>query len=180
HAPGRGQKIAVQADDHDDEALQPHAHVDDQRNHKEYRHIVAHAAQPHDLRDHDVASDQHPVEKRVGAGHAIDDQEAVEGIAAVEGHESFHHVAVGDDQAGREHHFGHIAEVAHGDEIFQVVEFADGDGEGHHHREAGINRARDEVRRENRGVPAGYLRHGEVEAHYRVHGNYQRRRQSGE
>ena len=49
-----------------------------------------------------------------------------------------------------------------------------------HHREARVDRADDEVRREDRRVPAGQLRDGEVEAHDAVHRDDERRRQSGE
>ena len=34
-------------------------------------------------------------------------------------------VAVGDDQAGGQHHLAHVVDVADGDEVFQVIELAD-------------------------------------------------------
>ena len=44
--------------------------------------------------------------------------------------------------------------MAHGDEIFQSVKLADGNRQHQHHREAGINRARNKVGRENGRVPS--------------------------
>ena len=107
-------------------------------------------------------------------------QEHVEFVAAVEGHEKFEEVAVGDDQAGGEHDLGHVLQVAHGDEVFEVVGFAQRNGEGQHHGKAGVDRAGDEIGREDRGVPAGNDGDGEVEAHDGVHGEHQRRRQARE
>ena len=49
-----------------------------------------------------------------------------------------------------------------------------------HHGEAGEDGAGDEVGREDRRVPAGQLRDGEVDRHDRVHREHQRRRQAGE
>ena len=49
----------------------------------------------------------------------------------------------------------HVLEVPHGQEVFEVVEDAQRNRERQHHREAGVDGAGDEVRREDRGVPAG-------------------------
>ena len=54
------------------------------------------------------------------------------------------------------------------------------DQQRQHHREAGEDGAGDEVGREDRGVPAGQLRHREVEGHDGVHREHQRRREAGE
>ena len=51
HAPRRGQEVAVQAGDDDDEALEPHADVDDQRDDEQHRHVRAHPLEPQQLRD---------------------------------------------------------------------------------------------------------------------------------
>ena len=101
-------------------------------------------------------------------------------VGAVPGEEQFHGVAVADHQAGRQHDLGHVVDVAHRDQAFHPVEAADGDGEGEHHGEAGVDGAGDEVGREDGGVPAGNHRHREVEAHHRVHREHQWRRQAGE
>ncbi len=54
------------------------------------------------------------------------------------------------------------------------------DGQGQHHREAGVDGARDEVGREDRRVPAGHDADREVEADDRVHGEDERRRHAGQ
>src|SRR5208283_1817397 len=57
-APGRWQKVAVQAGDDDDETLQPHADVDDDRNDPNPNHVQTHLAHPQQLRQRDVAQDE--------------------------------------------------------------------------------------------------------------------------
>ena len=101
-------------------------------------------------------------------------------IAAVEGGKSLHHVAVADDQPGREQHLAHIVEVAHGDEIFQAKEFPYGDRKRKHHGKSRVNRARDEVGRKNGRVPSGNDGEGKVKTHDRVHGQDQGRREAGQ
>ena len=54
------------------------------------------------------------------------------------------------------------------------------DRERQHHREAGEERAGDEVRREDRRVPAGRVADREVERDDAVHRDHQRRREPGE
>ena len=49
-----------------------------------------------------------------------------------------------------------------------------------HHGKARVDRARDKVGRENRGVPAGQHGDGEIETHYAMHGEDERRRQAGQ
>src|SRR5271166_135331 len=100
-------------------------------------------------------------------------------VATVEGHEEFDEVTVSHDEASGEHDFGHIIQVAHGNEIFQAVGFAKRNGEREHHGETGINRASNEVGRENSGMPAGNDGHREIEAHHGMHGKNQRRGESG-
>ena len=123
---------------------------------------------------------KHPVHRRVGPGHAVQDHEAFVLIAAVEGGERFHHVAVADDQPGGEQHLAHVVEVAHGDEIFEAKEFPHGNRKRQHHGKSRVNRARDEVGRKNRRVPSGNDGEGKVKTHDRVHGEDQRRREAGQ
>ena len=61
---------------------------------------------------------------------------------------------------------------------FEAVSRAQRNRDRQHHREAGINGAGDEIRRENRRVPAGNDGHREVEAHDGVDRKHQRRRQA--
>ena len=60
HPPRRGQEVAMQAGDDDDEALEPHADVHDQRDDEQQRHVGAHPLQPQHLRHDDVAEDAAP------------------------------------------------------------------------------------------------------------------------
>ena len=92
----------------------------------------------------------------------------------------FKEVAVGHDQAGGEHHLGHVLEVAHGDEIFKAVGLAQGNRNRDNHRKTRIDGSGNEVRRKNRRVPARHDGHREIEAHNRVNGEHQRRGQAGQ
>ena len=66
------------------------------------------------------------------------------------------------------------------DQVVQAVGGAQRDGERQDHREAREDRARDEVGREDRRVPPGELRDGEVEADDGVDGDDERRGEAGE
>ena len=101
-------------------------------------------------------------------------------VAAVPGDEELHRVGVADDHARGEHDLAHVLDVAEGDDVLEAEELAGGDRQVQHHREAAEDGARDEVGREDRRVPAGHLRGGEVERHDRVHRQHQRRREAGE
>src|SRR6266436_1255866 len=104
----------------------------------------------------------------------------VELVSTVNRHEIFVEVAVRNDQASGEHDLGHVLEVMHGDEILEVIGFTKRDGDGEHHGKARVNRAGDEVGWENCSVPARNYCDSEVEAHHRVHGENEGRRQSSE
>ena len=67
-----------------------------------------------------------------------------------------------------------------GDQTFQGVDVTQGNGQNEHHGKSGIDGSGDEIRREECAVPAGHYSDGEVEADYGVHGEHQRRGQSGE
>src|SRR2546422_5966396 len=72
HAPARRQEIAAQADHNNDEALEPHAHIHDERDEKDRKHIVTYASRPQSLGYDKIAKDQGPVQPVVGAGQAVD------------------------------------------------------------------------------------------------------------
>ena len=101
--------------------------------------------------------------------HAVPDHEALVAVAAVPAKERFHDVAVTDNQTGRQHHLRHVVHVAHGDEAFQAIKLSQRNRQQQDHREAGVDRAGDEVRRKDRGVPAGNDADREVETDDRVH-----------
>ena len=66
----------------------------------------------------DVAEDQRPVDAaRTGPVMRFHDHEPLVRVAAVPGHERLDHVAVGDDQAGRQHDLRHVLQVPHRDEV---------------------------------------------------------------
>ena len=115
--------------------------------------------------------------RRVGARHAVQDHVALVGVAAIPGEESLHAVAVDHDHAGSQHDLRHVIEVAHRDEIFELVNRANRDRQRHDHREAGVNRAGDKIGWKDCRVPARDHRHREVETDHGVHRNHQRRRQ---
>ncbi len=119
-------------------------------------------------------------DQRVRPGHPVPDHEALVLIGAVPAEERFHRVAVTNDEAGCQHDLGHVVDVAHRDQIFEPVSGANRNRQRQHHREAGIDRAGDEVRREDGGVPPGQHRHREVEADDGVDREHQRRRDAGE
>src|SRR5215467_2131759 len=179
-APSRRREIAREADHHNNKALEPHANVDDDGHKEQKRDVVAQLVRPERLRQKDVAENQCEIKVRVRAMETLLYEEHVELVAAVKREEKLEEVAVGDNEAGSQHDFGHVVEVAHGDEVFQAVRFAQRNRDAQHHGKAGINSSRNEVRWENRGVPAGNNGDGEVEADYRVDGKNQRRSQSGE
>ena len=170
----------MQRRDDDDEALEPHADVDDERDDEQQHHVGADPLDPEELRRQHVAEDQRPVERPVRPGHAVPHHVRLVRVRAVPRHERFDHVAVGDDQPGDEQDLRHVVQMALGDEVLQPVHLADRNRQRQHHREARIDGAGDEVRRKDRGVPAGDDRHREVEAHDRVHRDDQRRREPGQ
>src|ERR1700677_2241505 len=67
-----------------------------------------------------------------------------------------------------------------GNEIFQPIDRANRNGKAEHHGESGINGASDKIWRENRSVPARDNADREIEAHDRMNGEHQRRRESSE
>src|SRR4029434_7568509 len=120
YGPRGGEKVAVQADDDDDEALEPHADVHEQREDEQQHDVVAHLAEPAQLDHAGVDRDQHRVRGAVGTRLPVLHHELFVEVAAVPRVEDFVHVCVGDDHAGGEHDFRHVVDVAHRDQVFEV------------------------------------------------------------
>ena len=83
----------------DDETLQPHADVDGQSNHEQYLDIGASPAKLEDLRHQHVTQEKPPIQWSVWAIQTVEDQILFVGITTVPGHESFHSIAIGDEQS---------------------------------------------------------------------------------
>jgi hypothetical protein len=102
-------------------------------------------------------------------------KENVKFVSTVERHEELEEVPVSHNQAGGKHDLGHVVEVPHGDEVFEAIRFAEWNGDGQNHGEAGIDRSGNEIGREDGGVPARNDGDGEVKAHHSVHRKNERR-----
>ncbi len=178
--PARGQVVAAQGRNDDDESFEPHTDVDEHRGDPQQHDVGAQLLDPEELRHDDVAGDHDPIGPRVGAEGPVEEGEALVGVAAVPGHEELGRVGEADHHAGREHDLGHILEVTQGDDLLELEHRPGGDDERHHHRKTGEDRPCNEVGREDRRMPTGNDRHREVEADHRVHGQHQRGRESGE
>ena len=66
------------------------------------------------------------------------------------------------------------------DHVLEAAQDAERHDQGDHHRQTREDRARDEIGGEDRRVPSGHDRGGEVEADDRVHAHDQRGRQAGQ
>ena len=102
-------------------------------------------------------------------------RERVIAIAAVPAHKSLNAIAISHNQSRRQHHFCRVLQVALGDEIFQAVDFADGNRQHQHHGEPGIDSAGHEVRWKDCGMPARDDADGEIETHDRMDREHKRR-----
>src|SRR5579871_1552762 len=98
-APGAGNEIARQTDNYDDETLEPHTQVDDERHDEKCSYIRAHFANPEKLRRQDIAQNQSKIITAVRPMQTLLHQENVKLVAAVERQEKLHEVAVRDDEA---------------------------------------------------------------------------------
>src|SRR5690242_21171936 len=65
-APGGRNEITREANHDDDETLEPHSRIDDQREDEQGGHAGAHFTNPEELRTEDVAQNQRVVEGRIG------------------------------------------------------------------------------------------------------------------
>src|ERR1019366_2028981 len=154
------------------EALQPHADEHNERDEPEPAGGDAELLQPENLRDKNVAGEQRHVRQPIRAVEPVPEQERIELAAAVPAHERLHAIAVGNDEAGGQHDLSRVLEMPHGDEVLQPVDRADWNRKTKNHGETGINGARDKVRWEDRGVPAGDDADGEIEADDREYGKH--------
>ena len=64
--------------------------------------------------------------------------------------------------------------------VLEMIDLAHRDHDVEHHGEAGVDRAGDEIGRENGRMPAGQLRDGKIETDDTVHRKDERRGESGE
>ena len=185
-APGTREEVLRERGDNDDETLKPHADVHKHAGNENDPVIGAHLLRPEDLRNDDVAGHHAVVGPRIPTAVVIADARTEEGealvlVAAVVGNEQLDQVGVTHDRAGQQDDLGHLIDVLARDQVVEMfVKEPGGKQDGEHHREAAEDRARDEVRREDRGVPAGQDRGREVEGNDRVNREHQRRGEAGE
>src|SRR5258708_12161291 len=111
-----------------------------------------------------MTKNQRIVKRGARAVEAVLDQEDVEFVAAVKRQKELEKIAVSDNEPSGEHDLGHVVQVAHGDEIFEAINFAKRNRDGQNHGEAGIDGAGYEIRRKDRGMPARNDGDGEVKA----------------
>ena len=115
------------------------------------------------------------------AERAVDERELLELVARVPGDEELGPVRVADHHAGGEHDLAHRLDVRRLDDVLQVEQVrAAGSISVSTIAKPPEDGAGDEVRREDRRVPAGELRRREVERDDRVHREHQRRRETRE
>src|SRR5712692_11364691 len=130
---------------------------------------MAHLVEPEQLRRQDVAENQREVKGSIGTVKTLLDKKNVKLVATVRRHEEFKKISIRNDQAGGQHDLGHVVQVAHGDEVFEAICLAERNRDGQDHGEARINGASHEIRRKDRGVPAGNDGDGKIEADHRMY-----------
>ena len=164
--------------DDDDETLEPHADVDEDRQHEQRGQRRADLLEPEELRQDHVAAHHGPVGPGIGPERAVLEGEQLVGAAREPGDEELQGVGVTHHRAGEQHDLGHVVQVLHGDDLLEAEGLAHDHHQRHHHGEAREDGPGDEVGREDRGVPAGELGGREVHRHDRVDGQHQRRREA--
>ena len=166
---------------HDDhEPLEPHPDVDDDRQNEQDRYARARLLEPEDLGADHVARDHGPVGPRVRSERTVPEREDLVGVSAVPGGEELRGIRVADDRPGHEHDLRHEVEVTEGDDVLETECLAADHHERQHHGEPGEDRARDEVRREDRRMPSGKEGHREIHRDDRMNREDQRRRKACE
>src|SRR5439155_19036316 len=173
-APGRGHEVARQADNHDDEPLEPHADVHDDGHDEEDHDVVADLVKPQQLGRQDVAQNQRVVERCIRALKTLLDEKNVKLVSTVKRKEKLEEVAVSNDEAGGQHDLGHVVQMAHGDVVLEAIRLAQGNRDGDDHGKAGIDGSRHEIGGKDRGVPAGNNGDGKVEADHRMYAEHER------
>ena len=96
-------------------------------------------------------------------------------IAAIPGHEKFHHVGIGDKGAGQQNDLGHLVDVLGRDDVVQLEHGARWKHQRQDHGKAAEDCAGHEIGRENCRVPGRQDRCGEIEGDHAVHRQHQRR-----
>ena len=128
----------------------------------------------------DVAGEHGPARPPEVAGEAPPEHVALELARPVPGAEELAQVRVADDRRGEQHQLRELLDVVDRDDVLELVALADDDQQVDDQRHAREDRARHEVGREDRAVPARHLRHREVPRHDAVHRQHQRRGEGGE
>ena len=165
---------------HDDhKSLEPHPDAYDNRDQPQRQKICPHTSYPQKLWRNSIAQNQRPIVVRVRAMHSVPDHIALVRVAAVPTEEGFHQISINDNQSRGEHHLCHVVHVAHGDETLQTIKLAQRNRQQQNHREACIDRPRNEIRGKNRRVPSGNDADRKIEADNRMHRKHQWRCQPG-
>src|SRR5690606_4182285 len=121
-----------------------------------YHDIPSQLAEPEYLRRHHVTGHHDIVAPSHGTGGA----ELVEGVelilyAGIPCHEQLRQICHPHDGTGQYDHPVHGVDVTDGDVFFQAQDLAGDDQQRLYHRKPGEDRTRNEVRREDGGVPSG-------------------------
>ena len=135
---------------------------------------------PEELRDEHVAAHHREVGPPERTERAVDERELLVQVPRVPGDEELGRVGETDHHARRQHDLAHRLDVLLLDDVLEVEQVPQRQHQRQHHREAGEDGAGDEVRREDRRVPARELRGREVERDDRVDREHQRRREARE
>ena len=171
----------MQSADDDDETLEPHAGVHAHADEVNDEDVVPAPLEPEELRRKRVAEEHaDPPVPPVGTEDAVIEREFFVLVAAIPGDEKFHRVGVADDRAGEQNDLRHLVDVLRRDDVLQLEDRARRNHQRQHHGESAEDRAGDEVGRENRRVPGRNNRGGEVEGNDAVHGEHERRGETGE
>src|SRR5690554_3534683 len=189
--PGAREVVAVERGHDDDVALEPHTDVDEDRRDEHERHVRAELLRPEELRRDHVAADHRPigpierapVAVMVGRSEAeavMEEDPALVGVTRIPGDEELHRIGVSDHETRREHELIHELEVLHGGDVLEAEDGPHDEEEGQDERKAREDRTCNEVRGEDRRMPARDDRGREVERNDRVDRENERGRDGGE
>jgi len=178
--PARRDVVTMKARHDDDEAFEPHTDVHENRDCEHGRNARPDALEPEKLRREHVAAPHRPIRPLVRTECAVCESKTFVFVSTVPSDEVLHRVRVTDHRSGHENDLVHVLEVPDRDQTLESERLTRHDHQGHDHREAAEDSAGDEVGREDRRVPTGHDRDGEVERHDRMHGEYERRRKTSQ
>src|SRR4030095_566944 len=165
HSPIGGKEVAMEAGHDDDEALEPHAYVDEERGDKHDHQVASPASDPEDLGNQQVAGHHGPVSPPIGPRRPVNEGEALVDVSAVPGDEKLDNVGITYHHAREQHDLVHVLQVVNGDVSLQLEDLSGDHEQVQNHGEAGENGARDEVGGEDRRMSARQERNREVDAH---------------